>query len=685
MERGLQARAVEIEEEFNTYVHYLYTLYQHFDARSSKLESAQAEIERLRVSLSRYTSTNNPLPPPPQPLPLDRFPLPLLSRHFSIDSTSPPDHSYVSAVPAAVSRARSDSEQALRVLPLLDGTSNSHGYLANANSNGSAHTHAMYIPNSGDLTKANGKANRDPLTIARDAEPTRGRKVSDVHITPAQPASSTKSKHSTPSQDVINQYRTSPPVKPDRRAQQPEQITVKSRSLVPDPEPTKRVYPPRDLVPSYLRDTSDARTPRYGSFEIDSDEEDEGSRRLNLARAHVAGYGEGLNEAHSYANGRVYPPARGDHIYAISNDRYVVPTRDASTSIRDATSSNTRYAPPPRDLTAPVRDTAYSSTHNAPRNAGVTMSVQPSATYHDAATPRASHGRLDSSSSTSSWVSQPVPPLPPSTDRSASERMTQSSVLSASPTPYIVQNREPPADVRGSRSARTSMNSMNSSLEFNSSWGERSRHDSIGSLSSLGLPNTVSHGGVRGQGPVAMTSPMFPRELDSDSETDQPRPYPQTRLPIVETPTHQYHGSSHGSSHGPSHGSSQAPRRPRLQGYMSDDERIRYPRNTSSSFSQHQPSPVHDPYRSNPSEDLRVQLGRRQSLNQSASLDSGTPPPLLSSHRAHSLTPGDNALALTFQNSPPGSFYHGRRQSPEQIRAPAPRVGGPTVLTTMWR
>lgn len=678
VERGLQARALEVEEEFNSCVCYPFCSPQITDICTSKLDAAEDEIAQLRLSLSRYTKTNNPLPPPPQPLPLDRFPLPLLTRHYSVDSTSSPDHPPAAPTPFGP-RKRTESENAIRVLPLLDGTSHPNAYTSNGNSNGSAHTHAMYIPNGGaqpDLNgKVNGKAGRDQPSSARETEHPRSRKISKTAAIRPQPTSSAKHKHSTPSQDVVSQYRTTPPANADadprvaRRTQQPEQITVKSRVSVPDPEPTKRVYPPRELVPSYLRDTSDGMGRSvYGSY--DSDEEvDEVTRRLNLARAHVAGYGQGLNEAHGHANSVAYPPTRGGYTNGTSSDRYAASTRDTTSSIRYTTPSNDRYTASTRDTTSFVREPAYPSTYNAQRNPGVTMSVEPAATFHDiGTTPRQVHGRLDSSHSAPSWVV-----MPPSTGRSVSERVTQPPAQSASPTSYIIPTQNTLPDARGTHSARSS---MNSSLEFNSSWGERSAHDSIGSLSSLGMPNTVSHGGVRGQGAVAMTSPMFPRELDSDSERDEPRPLPQSRLPIVETPTHQYHGPSHTSSH--------TPRRPRLQGYMSDDERIRYPRSTSSSFSQHQSPLAHDSYRQYPADDLRVQVGRRQSLNQSASLDSGTPPPLVS-HRAQAQTLGDNALALTFQNSPPGSFFHGRRQSPEQIRAPAPRVGGPTVLTTMWR
>ncbi|KAF7982730.1 hypothetical protein HWV62_26598 [Athelia sp. TMB] len=652
VERGLQARALEIEEEFN-----------------AKLDTAQAEIARLRQNLSRYTNTNNPLPPPPQPLPLDRFPL--LSRHFSVDSGSPPEHQPPAAV--SQSRKRADSDNALRVLPLLDGTSNANGYNSSIIPNGSAHTHAVYIPNGGapiDLHgKPNGKAGRDQAPGNRDPEQPRPRKVSDNAASRPLPTTSSKQKHTTPSQDIITQYRTSPPHKVDidpraapRRAQQPEQIAVKPR-ILPEPEPTKRVYPPRDLVPSYLRDALDGRRDRYGSY--DSDEETgELAMRLNLARAHVAGYGQGLNEAHGgrasgQTNGHVsdegYPPTRGGYAYSSSNDRYAASTRDTTASVREQ-----------------AYPSVYPSAYPAQRNPGVALSAEPAVAHPDTgATPRQVHGRLDSTSSASapSWLV-----MPPSSERSASEHMTLSSVHSASPTPYIVQTRHAPA--ADTRSVHTGRSSMNSSLEFNSSWGERSTHDSIGSLSSLGLPNTVSYGGVRGQGSVAMTSPMILRELDSDSERDEPRNQTQPRPATHQHPSHVYRDTSHAAQ--------QTPRRPRLQGYMSDDERIRYPRSQSSSVTLPQGPAIHDPYRHNASDELRMQVGRRQSLNQSASLDSGTPPPL-SSHRAQSQTPGDNALALTFQNSPPESFYYGRRQTPEQIRAPAPRVGGPIVLSTMWR
>lgn len=557
---------------------------------------------------------------------------------MSVDSGMPDQPVSASVQPSV--RRRADSEHALHLLPLLDGTSNSQGYAVN----GSAHTHAMYFPNGtasvdqGEPGKGNGRAGREQTGGNREVERSRPQKAVVAGIR-AQAIPPQQQPH-MPSHNLGARQN---PRKTDadpriavRRAQQPEHIAVKARMLVPEPSPAKRVFPPRELVPSYLRDVDEGgRRNLYRDYDYDSEEADEITTRLNLARAHVEGYGEGLNEAHGYSTRGGYTSAQlGGYTITASQDR---------------------YAAPARDVVAPTADAATPASFTSHRNlAGYFMGIDPD-TYSDD-TPRQMHSELETPVPSQNWLA-----TLPNSGRSAVERVTHYPTENVSPTSYAPVGRDAAAD--RTHTGRSSI----TSLENNSRWSD-SIPSSQGSLSTIGLPNTVSRGGVRGQGSVTMTTPTFPRELESDSDRDGPSPLSQSRTSRFEGFQHQH----------PTHPSALTPGHPR--GYMSDDERPRYSR----TYSQPQVPVAEDFYRRGPvSDNLRMQLRQRQSLSQSSGLDSNTPPPS-AGHRAQTQAI-DNALALSFHNSSSLASFHARRQSPEQIRAPAPRMSGPTVLTSMWR
>jgi len=197
---------------------------------------------------------------------------------------------------------------------------------------------------------------------------------------------------------------------------------------------------------------------------------------------------------------------------------------------------------------------------------------------------------------------------------------------------------------------RHSINSIPSSA---SSWGTVDT-SARGSMSDLGLIG-LHRGGVRGQGSIG--------DAEEDVEAGTPRVRP-ANLPL---------------------GFVAEPRATLPQGYVSEDERPRHLR----SLSYPEPPVIviedHDRHiTSQGGHTTRPNHQRRHSLAQSVSLDSGALPPSVYGSQSTG-----NALALTFDASTANdasvpSAINTRGVSPNHIRAPAPRVGGPNVLN-LWR
>jgi len=115
------------------------------------------------------------------------------------------------------------------------------------------------------------------------------------------------------------------------------------------------------------------------------------------------------------------------------------------------------------------------------------------------------------------------------------------------------------------------------------------------------------------------------------------------------------------------------------QVYINDDEQPRHSRSLSS-YTAVPLSTNETDDRQNSRQDgnqtNQPRHSRHHSLTQSVSLDSSTPAASVYG------TPG-NALALTFDATAPFAVDT-RGETHEQIRAPAPRMGGPNVLN-LWR
>jgi len=301
-----------------------------------------------------------------------------------------------------------------------------------------------------------------------------------------------------------------------------------------------------------------------------------------------------------------------------------------------------------------------------PGDAVVTGTVtrsHPDGSLDDMTTPRSGRPEVHRRSTTgnSEWGSTNLLAVPPSGALREGSHRTLEQVLRSDgeviprPRPRDSNTVEVRQDIAG----RNSMNSVNSSA---SSWG--TVHTSArGSMSDLGLIGLHRGGGVTGQGSVAegsQSTPMFGRDIESETEGGagsstprmgwvMPRPFPAE------------------------------PRTTRSQGYASDDERPRHLRSVSHPEVPFATNESHDLHNSSHDDQaIQPNHARSHSLTQPVSLDSGAPPPSV-----YVSQPTGNALALSFDDAAPFAV-DARGATHEQIRAPAPRVGGPNVLN-LWR
>ncbi|KIM81258.1 hypothetical protein PILCRDRAFT_506303 [Piloderma croceum F 1598] len=638
----------------------------------------------------RYRHTHNPLPPPPQPLPLDRFPS--LTQQFPSDSTA---HSQPFSYTTNGYRSRDDYGQDsntngipyANTMPLADGMKNGKSPGVHANGyqnpsqrhvvNGVAHAPPMFVPDSTSGVGSSRSRKRSKGPVGRDGRSEE--RVSTDRAGPSRNQSAPTPQHYAHARDEaeFSQNQNTPTSQPYTQPQNKypyiasdlfgigravDQTTHNNRArIIPGASPTKRIIPPRvPPLPKFIRDGTqkfieqsperprdrqsrrhrddDRRRSFQGMDELASrvsghhglaaslsDGEDDIENRLVSASAFVSGYGSGYDEGYGYASTyrHGYMPSR--------SDGYAVPRSDSSDD-----------------------GVGGLGLLDIPRNPVVAEALDQADGVDDMTTPRARHAEPHRrrSNSTSEWRSIDLLTLPPS-GRLRETHRTLDEVLGTDGVQRETRPRDPSVEeARQNVAGRNSMNSMNSSV---SSWG--TVQTSVrGSMSDLGLIG-LHRGGVTGQGSVAEgahSTPMFTRDLEGEDEAGgTPRMSMFARRVPLGLPVDT--------------------RAARLQ---VDNERSRHSRSLSHPEISLPLDESNDSHHNNQA--IRPPHSRQHSLTQSVSLDSGTHPPSI-----YGSQPTANALDLTFDGAVP-SAVDTTRETTTQIRAPAPRMGGPNVLD-LWR
>lgn len=354
-------------------------------------------------------------------------------------------------------------------------------------------------------------------------------------------------------------------------------------------------------------------------------ETDEVDSRLNSASAFVAGYGSGYQEGFGYAS--AYRP----------------------------------YVPPQRDM---VQGSGQ-STHGMVAGAASIRSV--SIDPEDVMTPRARPAEAHRGSelpptNNAAWGSSNAPGRAPTASSRPVGLQQLDQILRDNTTNRPRTRDLPPGDTPG----RQSLNSLQGSV---SSWGtvatpSASARGSFSDLNLIGLPQAVARGDAE-DGP--QSAPVLGGDHPDDDEHGTPRLLGTYPPRAVQTSS--------------SMGFTAEPRVVHSQGYFSEDERPRHLR----SFS-HPDVPAaaaSESRRQNEtpsSQTRRPQQHRRHTVTQSVSLDSGALPPTQTMGLGLTFDPSTAAASAT---SAPFAVDAGGAAH-ERIRAPAPRMGGPNVLT-LWR
>lgn len=631
--------------------------------------------------MTRYKSVHNPLPPPPQPLPLDRFPG--LGRY--------PISEERSTTPATGTATNGNTSRPTTGTGRHADTSRSLG------ANGSAHTHAMMIPSSSvtaaeqvqlsmstDSKKSMGdhrsRTGEEDGRMAVNGEGSnRHRQYPDTsnaaELDPRKSVQSSQRQHHPQNHYsyVQSEFLGSnglPHTAPPTHHQTTQQTSNSRARIVPGASPTHWVIPPPlplPPLPRYLygdvhphaetdweteerpRDRHNRRhrthDRRRSKDEPSSSglargmpmssasdgEVDDVETRLVSASAFVAGYGSGYDEGLGYSS--IY--SRGGYVPAVQSDN----STPRSISSEHGVGGLGLIGIPGDSV---ITGTVIQASSNGPA---------------DVTTPRArptqSHPNNDM---ITAW--RTANQLTTGGLQDGSRQTVEQA--EAGPSRVVRSRGTNVEEVRRENISLHALKSVNGSV---SSWGTVNT-SARGSMSDLGLIG-LHRGGVTGQGSVAEDSQFTPMiGTNSDINGDGTPRMGRADFPL---------------------GFVTEPRTTHPQGYSSDSER---PRQLRSLSRPELPAAVdEDLDRHNIRQDelsIRPHYSRRHTLAQSISLDSGTYPP--SAYRSQTDV---NALALTFDaslstNNSTQFAADTRGDSPEHIRAPAPRVGGPNVIN-LWR
>jgi hypothetical protein len=662
VEETLQAQLEEVESRY-----------------ISQLEAAEAQLNTLRNQVTRYKNVHNPLPPPPQPLPLDRFPS--LGRHFPSESSTTSQAS-VTSVTATNSHTSRPTTR--------NGRHRDTSW--NLGANGSAHTHAIIIPGStaaaaDQVQMASSTESKKSMSDHRSRAieedrrvtegPSRNRQYPQTQSAEPRQSAQSSQRHLQPQNQYpyiqSNFLGASELPRPTHAAtsahtQIAQPSTNSQARIIPGASPTHWVIPPPlPSVPRYIysdvharaetdweseerpkdrynrrhrsrnqrrsRDESSSASGQARGMPMTSasdGETDDVESRLVSASAFVAGYGSGYDEGLGYST--VY--TRGGYVPAVQRD-YSAPNSDS-----------------------PENGVGGLGLIGIPGNIAVTGRVvqENSDGPADVTTPRQRPTQSRPNGTLTDWGTATLPIGGP---REGS-RQTLEQLLETGAAPSR-DARSRGANVEEARRDTIGRHSLNS-VSSASSWGTVNT-SAQGSMSDLGLIG-LDRGGVTGQGSIAEGSQIIPMiGTEEGGEAGTPR-VGRADLPL---------------------GFVVEPRATRPQGYASDDERPRHLRSLSGP---ELPAVVDDDHNRHSirydEQSIRPHYTRRHTLAQSVSLDSGTLPP-----SAYGLQTDGNALALTFDASAPVNTsapftINARGVSPEYIRAPAPRMGGPSVLN-LWR
>ena len=673
--------------------------------------------------MSRFKGGSNPLPPPPQPLPFDR--LPGFARHIIDPGAVPPfpnANGVLHPYPPTSQHQMNTNGNGRHVayphpLPVIDGGStqqqpksrktrraDSTGTHNHENApvatNGSAHTQAIFIPNRNsaspdqtELSRNTEKRNKRSVSFNESAQtsnrgyranngngsgiPSRSRHSSGG--TPG-PSSSSRTKPKTSSSSQ-NKYTYVEP----GTVQQPIPIpstgasTSNRAKIIPGAHPEERIIPPREpLPPKFMREEPTAqssvgwaRRPQEGSSShhyhrrrdhderrrsyqgvsisrhvrggvMSDGETDEVENRLNSASAFVAGYGSGYEEGLGYASA--------------------------------SASAYRPYIPPPPHPERAMFSHGVVASTTSMQSVSVSASVDSEEVMTPRARPAETHRDSEPSTSTTTatWGSSSsdllgrVPPAssqpPPPAVVGLQQQLGQ--ILSNDNRP-----RTHDLPVVDDTPGRQSLTSHLSSV---SSWGtvttpSTSARGSFSDLNLIGLPQAQAV--VRGD--TETSTPVLGGEGDGTTSW---------LLGTYPNPRATQTSSSMGFTVEPRAGVVHT------QGYSSEDERPRHHRSVSHPHvGTTTTGTTASGQNTNGTPSSQIGIGRsqqqqhrrRHTVTQSVSLDSGSLPPM--------------GLGLTFDPSSSTATtatvdaqQQGGAAVQEGIRAPAPRMGGPNVIT-LWR
>jgi hypothetical protein len=356
--------------------------------------------------------------------------------------------------------------------------------------------------------------------------------------------------------------------------------------------------------------------------------------RLESAAAYVSGFGLGYDQGYSYtasAYSQTYMPPRADG-YAARRQ----PEPSESEFEEAVGSLGLLGVPGDAVITGTVTEAHPDDELTTPR---------PTHTEED-------HGRANGTSAWNSVSSLTLPP-PPGSVREGSHR-TLEQILSPDVPNVLPRPRDlRVVDVRQQHpDGRNSIHSLNSMA---SSWG--TVHTSTrGSMSDLGLVN-LNHVTVYGGGSVAGGTPLFGQDFDTPRLATFPPPPPPGFQVESGTPRSTRSHESNNEQH---------------SGHMRS---LSY---SGVSLSSHDDSTERNRSHQQDEQTTQTPHSQRPSLTQSVSLDSGSLPP---SNYSSQVT--GNALDLTFDMAAAPFAVDTTGVTNEHIRAPAPRMGGPNVIS-LW-